>query len=234
MTEQEAISCLKADKEYLVDMKVCDGEEIDVAINALEEIQQYHRMKKRLKAVYGECDGLLETAVEQALENAVSILENHEGVDIGHPYQSRLLTDEDVDKWEAYKAIGTPEEIQQKLAELERWHTTEINPKIKNVFANTSTLICHNCDHKDEYIEELEDEMEEYRAIGTPEECREAVEKMKPKRPDECEDRYYACPVCDNILLHKWIKYPTKLMPKTEGLPHCMSCGQAIDWSDKK
>ena len=78
------------------------------------------------------------------------------------------------------------------------------------------------------------EEVQQYRAIGTQEECREAVEKMKPKRPDECEDRYYACPVCDNILLHKWIKYPTKLMSKTEGLPHCMSCGQAIDWSDKK
>ena len=42
MTESEAISCLKADKEYLVDMKVCDGEEIDVAIKALEEVEQYH------------------------------------------------------------------------------------------------------------------------------------------------------------------------------------------------
>ena len=41
MTEQEAISCLNADKEYLVDMKVCDGEEMDIAIKALEEVQQY-------------------------------------------------------------------------------------------------------------------------------------------------------------------------------------------------
>ena len=24
-------------------------------------------------------------------------------------------------------------------------------------FANTSTLICHNCDHKDDYIEDLQD-----------------------------------------------------------------------------
>lgn len=36
MTIQEAISCLKADKEYLVDYKVCDGEEIDVDINIME------------------------------------------------------------------------------------------------------------------------------------------------------------------------------------------------------
>ena len=88
--------------------------------------------------------------------------------------------------------------------------------------------------HLRDFAENFKEELKQYRAIGTQEECREAVEKMKPKRPDECEDRYYACPVCDNILLHKWIKYPTKLMSKTEGLPHCMSCGQAIDWSDKK
>ena len=37
MTIQEAISCLKADKEYLVDYKVCDGEEIDVAISIMEQ-----------------------------------------------------------------------------------------------------------------------------------------------------------------------------------------------------
>ena len=57
------------------------------------------------------------------------------------------------------------------LEEIQRWHTSVINPNIKNEFANTSTQICHNCDHKDEYIEELEAEVEEYRAIGTPEEC---------------------------------------------------------------
>ena len=34
-------------------------------------------------------------------------------------------------------------------------------------------------DRKDEYIEELEAEIEEYRTIGTVEECREAVVKMK-------------------------------------------------------
>lgn len=59
------------------------------------------------------------------------------------------------------------------LEEVQRWHTSEINPNIKNEFANTSTQICHNCDHKDEYIEELEAEVEEYRTIGTPEELQE-------------------------------------------------------------
>lgn len=41
MDIEKAIDCLKADKEYLTDMKICDGEEMDVAIKALEEVQQY-------------------------------------------------------------------------------------------------------------------------------------------------------------------------------------------------
>ena len=57
-----------------------------------------------------------------------------------------------------------------------------------------------------------------------------ALEKQIPKKPDCIEDKMWCCPVCDNHLLPKWIKYPTELMPKSEGLPHCMSCGQAIYW----
>lgn len=37
MTIQEAISCLKADKKYLEYHNICDGKEIDVAIEALEK-----------------------------------------------------------------------------------------------------------------------------------------------------------------------------------------------------
>ena len=37
MTVQEAISCLKADKKYLKDHNICDGKEIDAAIEALEK-----------------------------------------------------------------------------------------------------------------------------------------------------------------------------------------------------
>lgn len=51
------------------------------------------------------------------------------------------------------------------LEEIQRWHTSVANPNIKNEFANRSTQICVNCDHKDEYIEELEAEVEPYRAL---------------------------------------------------------------------
>ena len=167
MTEQEAMEVLKQpclcdydlSKTVLdCDIKQCDKRDAVLqAIKALEEICQYREIKERLKAVYGECDGLLETAVDQAVENAVSILEKHEGIDIGDPYKSRLLTDEDVDKWEAYKTIGTPEE------------------------------------------------------------CRAAMEKQKAKEPKEYEDKFYGCPACGNVLLHKWEKYPAKLMNKKNG-----------------
>ena len=63
------------------------------------------------------------------------------------------------------KEIESCEVAIRALEEVQRWHTSVINPNIKNEFANTSTQICHNCDHKDEYIEELEAEVEPYRAL---------------------------------------------------------------------
>jgi hypothetical protein len=60
-----------------------------------------------------------------------------------------------------------------------------------------------------------------------------ALEKQIPYRPKEYEDKFYACK-CGNILLMKWEKYPTELMPKSEGLPYCLGCGQKLDWSDEE
>ena len=78
------------------------------------------------------------------------------------------------------------------------------------------------------------EEIKQYRTIGTPEECRAAVEKQNAKKPNEYEDKFYGCPVCGNVLLHKWEKYPTKLMDKKNGLPYCFGCGQKLDWSDEE
>lgn len=56
---------------------------------------KYKKLEQRLKKVYGECEGLLETVVEH--------LERHEGIDLPEPvFKARLLTDGDVDKWEEY------------------------------------------------------------------------------------------------------------------------------------
>lgn len=61
----------------------------------------------------------------------------------------------------------------------------------------------------------------------------ELTDKATPKKPIEYEDKYYGCPCCDNNLMPKWLKYPTEPMPKSYGFAHCMSCGQALDWSEE-
>ena len=71
-------------------------------------------------------------------------------------------------------------------------------------------------------------EVQQYRAIGTPEECLSAVERQIAKKPKEYDDKFYGCPTCGNVLLHKWEKYPTKLMDKKNGLPYCLGCGQKL------
>ena len=71
------------------------------------------------------------------------------------------------------------------------------------------------------------EELEQYREIGTVEECRKAVEKQKAKKPEVIDQDfdYYKCPVCgeyiwatDNINDHKY----------------CLNCGQAIDWGESE
>ena len=88
--------------------------------------------------------------------------------------------------------------------------------------------------HLRDFAELFCEELRQYRAIGTPEECRQAAEKQIAKKPREYEDKFYGCPVCGNVLLHKWEKYPTKLMNKKNGLPYCLGCGQKLDWSDEQ
>lgn len=69
--------------------------------------------------------------------------------------------------------------------------------------------------------------LSEYREIGTVEECREAVEKQRQKKPEVVDQDfdYYKCPVCgeyiwstDNINDHKY----------------CLNCGQAISLEESE
>ena len=81
-------------------------------------------------------------------------------------------------------------------------------------------------------IQALE-ELEQYRALGTVEELKEAREKQVAKKPIEYEDKYYACPRCEGTVMYKWDEYPTKLKSKKYGLPYCLGCGQKLDWSEE-
>lgn len=72
--------------------------------------------------------------------------------------------------------------------------------------------------------------LQQYRAIGTVKECREARERQRAKRVyskdgklNHCEaDRALSCPVCKAQL--NYCEY--------QDIPFCYNCGQKLDWSD--
>ncbi len=88
----------------------------------------------------------------------------------------------------------------------------------------TDETVCEECELYAECTHETQSDIARL-AIA-------ALEKQIPKKPEEYEDKYYACPACDNVLMHKWEKYPSQLKDKKNGLPYCLNCGQAINWSD--
>lgn len=85
-----------------------------------------------------------------------------------------------------------------------------------------------------EFCVKMLKELEQYRQIGTVDECRAAREKMKPKKiifnsePDrEYED--YICPSCKDILQQRR-KGTTAIL--IYHFKHCPNYGQALDWTD--
>ena len=79
------------------------------------------------------------------------------------------------------------------------------------------------------------EELERYRAMGTVEECREAVERLRAKKPDTKPDKYtdlvqhYWCPVCGKYFGHAGI-HNEILLDK----PKYCTCGQAISWEESE
>lgn len=81
---------------------------------------------------------------------------------------------------------------------------------------------CHT-DCKDVAVVAIKalEEIQQYREIGTVEECREAVEKQKPKKPVKDKYHHNCCPNCG------WIVSGEGGYGE-EFCPHCENCGQAI------
>lgn len=100
MTESKAIEELHRIRPWGGIIPQKRAEALDVAIKALEEVQKYRKIEKDLKERYHanvDIPLLMHHFIETVFEG-----EKHEGF--------CLLTNEDREAWEEYKAIGTPEE----------------------------------------------------------------------------------------------------------------------------
>ena len=76
-------------------------------------------------------------------------------------------------------------------------------------------------------------ELEQYREIGTVEECRRAVDKQKANKCDVTKDNfriYYKCPTCNHCLRVEY-NHGSWMGKKSK---NCSKCGQAINWKESE
>lgn len=214
MTENEAIKEL----ETSIDLaKMCtqnyerknEIQGYEMAIKALEEVQQYQALEKRLSDMFG---GSL--SLKMCVDELERILTEP---DSPHPMNAKILTYQEAADWEAYRAIGTVEELIR-------------GKRYMNIAKHHGT------------IGKVIDECVAYEAIGTPEECRVAVEKQTAKRAlhQGCYDKngewhdwngingkpYELCPNCRANLC---CETPLDMKPK-----YCKNCGQKLDWRNEE
>ena len=105
MTENEAIKMLEnilIDYKNLKNAILCQ-QMVDLAVKALREVQEYREMDRKLRKCFGDCDGLLKAVVDGICYR----------ISVKEPIKLRLLTNEDADMWDAYRAIGTVEECRE-------------------------------------------------------------------------------------------------------------------------
>lgn len=101
---------------------------------------------------------------------------------------------------------------------------------------------CIECAKEHEQLAEWLTELQQYRQIGTLEECREAVEKRKKRKPNtrivgshDLQTIHYECPTCAKELAHD-LRYED--IEKDEvyisGIrtQYCGECGQNILWEE--
>ncbi len=105
----------------------------------------------------------------------------------------------------------------------------------REVAEKTKKQGCELCAQEHEQLAKWLEELKRYRTIGTPEECRAAmeqkakkvIEKYKAKAPEDIEaygeDAVFGyCPVCGNLQNNVW------------NTKYCGDCGQKLDWRDEE
>lgn len=109
MTENEAMEWLAEETSPMkIHIAAMNGENpmeyineaVKVACHAFEEIKQYRAMEEKLNGI----------SVKEVVDGFISAVEKEtcEGYERG-----RILTNEDAEKWNAYRGIGTVEEVKE-------------------------------------------------------------------------------------------------------------------------
>lgn len=81
---------------------------------------------------------------------------------------------------------------------------------------------CVKCAQEHDQLAEWLEELKQYRAIGTPEECWAAVEKQTERKVTTNHSwthYHFFCPVCNM---------------EVNDMKYCPNCGQKLDWSDEE
>ena len=205
MTENEAIDVLnmiEAHGPLPIDAK-------KMAIKALEEVQQYRALEKHLSDMFG---GSL--SLKMCVNELERILTEP---DSPHPMNAKILTYQEAADWEAYRAIGTPEEcrtavkIQMESRALHQGHYDKIEGTIQTcriIYSADIECLCNQKRYNE--AKELEEDMNIMIS---------AMEKQVPKEPvDRC--MYKECPACGEV--------------EIEFCKYCPSCGQKLDWRNEE
>ena len=83
------------------------------------------------------------------------------------------------------------------------------------------------CANEHEQLAEWLEELKQYRTIGTPEECRAAMERQNPRaaivEKEDTGTTKYTCPTCGMYMGWSTGTFPAR---------YCWKCGQKLDWSN--
>lgn len=154
MNENEAIERIKYRMHTAGQVTGESGmEDLEMAIKALEEIQKYRALETRLAEMFGGalCLEIVIDELERQLKEPDNL----------HPINAKILTYEDAADWDAYRAIGMPEELRTM-----KEHGGFSGIELAEIAAALTGL-------------------KEYQQLGTLEECRAAMEKQTACDPDK-------------------------------------------------
>ena len=146
-----------------------------------------------------------------------------------------------MDYKEAYEILH-PDTTRQKLAEIEYYGGFAGQQKAIEAVNEACVVACEAilelqlykeiklCLVPEDVYGKQCTELDEYKQLGTLEEVQEAVERLQPKAPNWHMNpvmehgKLPVCPTCNTIMVR------TEILGRTID-EHCVTCGQAIDWS---